>query len=80
MRAASTPAADRIRRVGHVTPRPLSELVDPGWATALAPVADRVTERSASSCERRSPLAGGTSPLGTTCFAPSRGRWPTCAS
>jgi uracil-DNA glycosylase len=27
-----------------MTPRPLSELVDPGWATALAPAADRVTE------------------------------------
>lgn len=25
-------------------PRPLAELVDPGWAQALAPVADRVTE------------------------------------
>lgn len=27
--------------------RPLAELVDPGWATALAPVADRVTEMGA---------------------------------
>jgi len=26
-----------------VSPRPLAELVDPGWATALAPVADRVS-------------------------------------
>jgi len=27
-----------------VTARPLSELVDPGWATALAPVADQVSQ------------------------------------
>jgi uracil-DNA glycosylase len=25
-------------------PAPLSELVGPGWPTALAPVADRITE------------------------------------
>ncbi|BBZ45082.1 uracil-DNA glycosylase [Mycobacterium parmense] len=29
---------------GAMTARPLHELVDPGWATALEPVADRVTE------------------------------------
>lgn len=27
---------------GQAQPRPLSELVDPGWAVALAPVADRI--------------------------------------
>jgi uracil-DNA glycosylase len=31
--------AARLRRV---TPRPLAELVEPGWATALEPVAERV--------------------------------------
>ncbi|MCV7194631.1 uracil-DNA glycosylase [Mycolicibacterium brumae] len=28
-------------------PRPLEELVDPGWATALAPVRDRITDMGA---------------------------------
>lgn len=29
------------------TPRPLADLVDPGWADALAPVADNITEMGA---------------------------------
>ncbi len=28
--------------IGRVTARPLEELIDPGWAAALAPVADRI--------------------------------------
>jgi uracil-DNA glycosylase len=43
-----------------VSPRALDELVDPGWAQALAPVADRVTEMGAF---LRSELAQGRSYL-----------------
>lgn len=41
-------------RVTPVAPRPLHEIVEPGWAKALEPVTGRVAEMG-TSCARRSP-------------------------
>lgn len=43
MRWGGSPSAGRTR-FWSVTARPLSDLVDDGWAAALAPVADRVAQ------------------------------------
>ena len=52
-------------------PRPLADLIDPGWARALAPVEERVHELGAMLAQDVEEGLGYL-PLGRTCYARSR--------
>jgi len=61
-----------------VTARPLNELVEQGWATALEPVADQVAQLGQF---LRDEITAGRKylPPGQTCCAPSPFRLMACA-